>query len=55
MRWRYVEQLQKDALILVEFIPSAGNISDVATKNVTGEIMETHNKSYLSEKQDLDG
>ena len=54
-RYRYVEAMQKDGLIKLEFVPTKENVSDVATKNVTGEIMERHNKTYLCEKETLDG
>ena len=52
-RWRYVEQLQKDGLIKVSFVPTDENVSDVATKNVKVDTMEAHNEVYLLDKKDI--
>ena len=52
-RWHFVNDFQQDGLIKVEFVKSAENISDVQTKNVTGEIHQTHLGKYVSEKKDL--
>ena len=37
-RWFYVNDLQDDGLIIVKFVRSEENISDVATKNVSAMI-----------------
>ena len=52
-RYRFVEQLQKDDLIKVKFVPTKLNLADGATKNVTGEIQDGHMGSYLVDKKDV--
>ena len=41
-RWFYVNDLQDEKVIIVKFVRSEHNISDVATKNVTAEMMNSH-------------
>ena len=41
-RWFYVNDLQDEGMIVVKFVRSEDNVSDVATKNVTAETMERH-------------
>ena len=41
-RWFYVNDLQDDGMIIVKFVRSEDNISDIATKNVTVETMKRH-------------
>ena len=41
-RWFYVNDLQDDGLIVIKFVRSKDNVADVATKNVTAEIMDGH-------------
>ena len=53
-RYRFVEQLQKDDLISVKFVPTAKNLSDGNTKNVTGEIQDAHKGTHLVEKSDVE-
>ena len=53
-RWRFVNQLQEDGLIKIEFVKSEDNISDIMTKNVTGEIHDVHLGEYLMEKKSVD-
>ena len=53
-RYHFVNDYQSDGLIKLMFVPSAQNISDLATKNVSGEILEAHGPSFLLEKKDLD-
>ena len=53
-RWHFVNNLQNDdKLIKVEFTPSASNLADGVTKNVTGEIYQSHLDSYAAEKDYL--
>ena len=40
--WFYVNDLQDKGMIVVKFVRSEDNVSDVATKNVTAETMERH-------------
>ncbi len=49
-RYRFVEELQRDELIKVKFVPSSKNLADGATKNVSGDILESHMDDYLVEK-----
>ena len=48
-----MEQLQKDDLIRVKFVPTLENLADGATKNVTGDIQDGHSGSYLVDKKDV--
>ncbi len=41
-RCRFVEELQKNQLIKAKFVPSSENLADGATKNVNGDILESH-------------
>ena len=41
-RWFYVNDLQDNGLIVIKFVRSKDNVADVATKNVTAEIMDGH-------------
>ena len=52
-RYRFVEQLQKDNLMKVKFVPTLENLADGATKNVTGDIQDGHMSSYLVDKKDV--
>ena len=53
-RYRYVNELQDDGLIKLEFVRSAQNISDIATKNVTGEIRDAHAGKLVVDKADVE-
>jgi len=53
-RWHYVNDMQRNGLIKVEFVKSADNISDVETKNVTGEIYDAHIDKYTSNKESVE-
>jgi hypothetical protein len=50
-RFRYIEQLQEDGLIKLKFVPTKENIADVATKNVSADIMGAHINKYLVDKE----
>ena len=41
-RWFYVNDMQDQEMIVVKFVRSEDNVSDVATKNVTAETMRKH-------------
>ena len=41
-RYYYVNDLQDDGLIKIKFVCSEDNVSDVATKNVTPEVLNNH-------------
>ena len=50
-RWWYVNQLQEeDKLIKVQFVPTAKNVSDIGTKNVTSEVCKAHKDLLIKEK-----
>lgn len=53
VRCKYVNQLQEENLVRVEFIPSEMNCSDIGTKNVTIDLFEKHIKSLIHNKDDL--
>ena len=50
MRYKYVNELQEDGLIKLQFVRSGDNISDIATKNVTGDIHEAHAWKLVTDK-----
>ena len=49
-RWFYVNDLQDDGLIIVKFVRSEENISDVATKNVSAMTMDKHIDAITAER-----
>ncbi len=52
-RYRYVEQLQKDGLIKIKFVPTLKNLVDGNTKNVKVDIHEAHTKEYMADKHEV--
>ena len=50
-RHHYVNDLQDDGIIKVKFVRSEDNVSDIATKNVTGEIFRKHEDSVVANKE----
>lgn len=53
-RYRFIEQLQEDGLIKLKFVPTKENIADVATKNVSADIMDAHINKYLVHKDEIE-
>ena len=49
-RWFYVNDLQDDGLIVIKFVRSEDNVSDVATKNVTADTMKKHINALTANK-----
>ena len=50
-RWWYVNQLQEeDKLIKVQFVPTAKNVSDIGTKNVSVDIYKAHKEHMIKER-----
>ena len=49
-RWFYVNDLQDDGLIIVKFVRSEDNVSDVATKNVSADTMGKHIDTITAER-----
>ena len=54
IRFKYVNNLQDQGLIKVDFVKSEENHSDVMTKNVTVELHEIHSKQIVANKEDID-
>ena len=54
-RWHYVNDLQKDGLIKIDFVASEDNASDVATKNVTVDVMDSHIDRITAFKESITG
>ena len=52
-RFRYVESLQDDGLIKVNFVRTEKNKADVETKNVSGDILDTHMEDCIADVQDM--
>jgi hypothetical protein len=53
-RWHFVREKQEEGLIKIVFVPSAGNISDILTKNVTGEVYHTHLGKFVVKSSYVD-
>ena len=51
--WWFVNQLQEEGLIKIQFVRSEANVSDIGTKNVTGECLENHLPSFALNKQEV--
>ena len=49
-RYHYVDDLQDDGMIKEKFACSEENVSDVATKNVTCDVMRRHEPRMLADK-----
>ena len=54
VRWRYTSNMIEEKLIKLVFVPTADNVSDLGTKNVTKETYESHEWKFLKSKQDQD-
>ena len=50
----FVKDFQNEGVIKVEFVRSEDNVSDIATKNVTGELHDKHLDTYTADKDYLD-
>ena len=53
-RWHYVNQMQDDGLVKIDFVKSEDNVSDIGTKNVTTETMDRHTPKLITEGKDLE-
>jgi hypothetical protein len=51
----FVKDMQNDGMIKIDFVRSEDNVSDVATKNVTGEVHDSHIDKYTSLRGSLEG
>jgi hypothetical protein len=54
VKWRYVNELCEEKLIVLKFVRSEDNYSDGKTKNVTREIYERHTPLFVGEKKYLE-
>jgi hypothetical protein len=54
-RYHFVKDMQQDGLIKIDFVQSEDNVSAVATKNVTGEVHDSHIDKYTSIRGSIDG
>ena len=52
-RWHFVNQMQEDGLVKIIFVKSEENISDIGTKNVTGEVLERHEGKLIVERDKI--
>jgi hypothetical protein len=50
-RYHYVNELQDNGLIKVKFVRSEDNVADVATKNVSGDVMDRHQDRITGERE----
>ena len=53
-RWHFVNNMQDEGLIKINFVCSEENVSDIGTKNVTTETHETHTKKLLGERESFE-
>ena len=49
-RWWFVNDLQDQGLIKVEFVSTHDNIADIGTKNVQGDVLDTHSSRLMIER-----
>ena len=49
-RWWYVNQLQEQGMVKVNFVPTKDNVSDIGTKNVQAVDYERHEKRLISSR-----
>jgi hypothetical protein len=49
-RWWYVNDLQSQGLIKINFVPTKENVSDLGTKNVTKEVYQEHQGKFLQDR-----
>ena len=54
VKWRYVNTMTEDGLIVLEFVRSEQQLADMETKNVSGEIYENHSPEFVTEKPKCD-
>ena len=52
-RYHYVNDIQDDGVIKVEFVRSEENLGDGFTKNVSGDIYGRHVGTYMSNKDEI--
>ena len=49
-RWWFVNDLQEQGLIKVEFVSTHDNIVDIGTKNVQGDVLDAHTPWLMIER-----
>ena len=50
-RYWWITDMQDEGMIKVDFVSTKENISDIGTKNVTGEVLEKHLPKLLMYRQ----
>ena len=50
-RWFYVNDMQDEEMIVIKFVRSEDNVSDVATKNVTADTMRKHIDTITADRE----
>jgi hypothetical protein len=53
IRYHYVREYVEEGFIKIIFVKSAENIADGFTKNITGNLYDSHVKEFMSEREDL--
>ena len=53
IRYKYVNEMVEEGFLKVIFVRSADNVADGFTKNISGDLYESHKKDYLAEKSYL--
>ena len=53
LRARFVNKMVDEKFIKFEFVKSGNNLADYLTKNVTGDIYESHITSYIGQKDKI--
>ena len=53
IRYKYVNEMVEEGFLKVIFVRSAENVADGFTKNISGDLYESHKKDYLAEKSYL--
>ena len=53
IRYRFVNEMVQDEFIKIIFVKSEDNVSDGFTKNVNGDLYESHVQHYLCDKRNL--
>ncbi len=51
IRYHYVREYIEDDFIKIVFVRTKDNLSDEMTKNVTGEIYNSHVSEYMAERE----
>ena len=50
IRYKYVNEYVEDGVVMIAFVKSADNDSDILTKNLSAELHKKHSKKMVVEK-----